>query len=112
MMSILSSLGEQLRHARSRARLSQAALANRIGRSATRISELERDFKQNRWGRDRLTLLIEICDALGVEPVLLPRAQAAEVRAYLDRADDTVRPREEPASAFEELFIDLDDEQD
>lgn len=110
MRSILSVLGDQLREARHRANLSQAQLAQRVGRSPTRISELERDFKHNRWGRDRLTLFVEICDALGVEPILVPRARTAEVREYMDQTDDFARPRGEPTSAFDELFVDLDDE--
>lgn len=112
MQSILSSLGEQLRTARACSNLSQAELAQRVGRSSVRISELERDLRHSRWGRDRLTLLVEICDALGVEPMLVPRARAAEFREYLEKVDKVVRPQGEPTSAFDELFVDLGDDKD
>jgi transcriptional regulator with XRE-family HTH domain len=53
--SIFRSLGTQLKDARLRRRLTQPALAERLGRDRARISELERDLANERIGRDRLS---------------------------------------------------------
>ena len=100
-------LGEQLRAWRKRRKLSQPALAQRLGRDRARISELERDLMSARWGRDRLTLFAEICDALDLEPVLVPRSRAQDIRAMI--GEKSVPAFREPVrSTFDELFIDLD----
>ncbi|ARR57248.1 transcriptional regulator [Rhizorhabdus wittichii DC-6] len=110
--TIFSTIGEQLRALRAERGWSQPALAERLGRNRARISELERDLASNRLGRDRLTLFAEICDALDVVPVLVPRARAAEVRQSVGRSTMgdvrtvPVRP------AFDELFVDLGDEEE
>lgn len=107
-----STIGEQLRALRAERKWSQPALAKRTGRDRARISELERDLANNRWGRDRLTLFAEICDALDVMPVLVPKARAAEVLQLIKRTTGgnlhamPVRP------AFDELFVDLGDEEE
>ncbi|HEY1607373.1 MAG TPA: helix-turn-helix transcriptional regulator [Allosphingosinicella sp.] len=107
--TIFSMIGEQLRALRAERSWSQPALAARIGRDRARISELERDLAGNRWGRDRLTLFAEICDALDVVPVLVPKARAAEARQLVERTKSgsihalPVRP------IFDELFVDLGD---
>ncbi|MCC2978424.1 helix-turn-helix domain-containing protein [Sphingomonas sp. PL-96] len=106
--TIFTTLGEQLRGFRIRRGLSQPAIAQRLGRDRARISELERDLLGSRWGRDRLTLLAEMCDALDVVPVLVPRAQAAAVRAGID--GEAPEARQPAGSAFDELFVDLEDE--
>jgi transcriptional regulator with XRE-family HTH domain len=103
---LFQDVGRQLRQARQRRRLTQPALATRVGRNQARISELERDLLNARLGRDRLTLLLEICDALDLVPLLAPRARAAELRAALDM------PPAPPAasgtgSTFDDVFIDL-----
>ena len=69
--STFASLGRQIRQERLKADMSQRDLASRVGRNAVRISEFERDLLQDRWGRDRLTLLVEICDALALDIVLV-----------------------------------------
>lgn len=110
--TIFSTIGEQLRALRAERGWSQPALAERLGRNRARISELERDLASNRLGRDRLTLFAEICDALDVVPVLVPRARAAEVRQLVGKSTmgdvRTVPVR----SSFDELFIDLGDEEE
>ncbi len=100
------SLGRQIKQARLDAGMTQRDLASRVGRNAVRISEFERDLVQDRWGRDRLTLLVEICDALGINLMLVPRAHTAEVEALLRR---TPRPssKGDVTSAFDDLFVDL-----
>jgi len=110
--TIFSTIGEQLRTLRAARGWSQPALAERLGRNRARISELERDLANDRLGRDRLTLFAEICDAFGVVPVLVPSARAAEIRRQVatspigGAANAAVRP------AFDELFIDLGDDEE
>ncbi|WP_284218233.1 helix-turn-helix domain-containing protein, partial [Shinella yambaruensis] len=84
---IAEQLGAQLRRARKGRDLTQPALAARLGRDRARISELERDLLQARRGRDRLALLLEICDALDLAPVLVPAERLAAVQALLAPAE-------------------------
>ncbi|AGS25349.1 helix-turn-helix domain-containing protein [Rhizobium etli] len=107
--TIFNTLGEQLLAARKRRGLSQPALATRLGRDRARISELERDLATDRRGRDRLTLFAEICDALDLVPVLLPKSRIGEVRKLIGDAGEQ-QNRSEAASAFDELFVDLDED--
>jgi len=108
--TVFQSLGEQLLAARKKRDLSQPALAVRLGRDRARISELERDLANNRLGRDRLTLLAEICDTLDLIPVLIPKSRMETVRLLVE---DIPAPRHltEVPRAFDELFIDLDDDE-
>lgn len=109
-ITVFQLLGEQLLAARKKRNLSQPALAVRIGRDRARISELERDLANNRLGRDRLTLFAELCDALDLVPVLIPKSRVESVRLLVD---DIPAPRHsiEVPRAFDELFIDLDDDE-
>jgi transcriptional regulator with XRE-family HTH domain len=104
--STFASLGRQIRHERLKAEMSQRDLASRVGRNAVRISELERDLLQDRWGRDRLTLLVEICDALALDIVLVPRARAAEIESLVRGTPSSI-PQGDVTSAFDDLFVDL-----
>lgn len=110
MPMIFEILGEQLRRVRRSRGLSQTGLAQRLGRDRARISEFERDLAGGRMGRDRLTLFAEICDALDLIPVVVPRARAAEIRALIGDGTGEDRPRRSPSTAFDELFVDLDDD--
>jgi transcriptional regulator with XRE-family HTH domain len=109
---IFPALGGQLRRARTDRRLTQPQLAARLGRDRARISELERDLIGNRLGRDRLTLLVEICDALDMVPVLVPRDRAVALRAEVD----TTIPDQSHSTAllatFDNVFIDLGEEEE
>ncbi|AYG76790.1 helix-turn-helix transcriptional regulator [Rhizobium sp. CCGE532] len=107
--TIFNTLGEQLLAARKRRGLSQPALATRLGRDRARISELERDLATDRRGRDRLTLFAEICDALDLVPVLLPKSRMGEVRQLIGDAREH-QNKGTAVSAFDELFIDLDED--
>ncbi|GAC1578443.1 MAG: hypothetical protein NVS3B5_11100 [Sphingomicrobium sp.] len=109
--SSFASLGRQIRQERLKADMSQRDLASRVGRNAVRISEFERDLLQDRWGRDRLTLLVEICDALALDIVLIPRARAAEIESLVHGTPST-RPQGDVTSAFDDLFVDLGDDED
>ena len=106
-------LGDQLRCWRERRSMSQLGLAQRLGRDRARISELERDLIGGRQGRDRLTLFAEICDALDLVPLLVPRSQASAIRDQVEgtRGIDFNQP---VRSTFDELFVDLgeDEEED
>jgi transcriptional regulator with XRE-family HTH domain len=107
--SVAENLGAQLRRTRKSRDLTQPALAARLGRDRARISELERDLIQGRLGRDRLALLLEICDALDLSPVLVPAERLAAVQALLAPAgpkEDAARP---DGTAFDDVFIDLAD---
>lgn len=110
--SIFSFLGEQLRALRARRNLTQPALAERLGRNRARISELERDLIGERWGRDRLTLFAEICDALDVVPMLVPKARASEIRRMVEGSNTRIDFNQPVRSAFDELFVDLGDDDD
>ena len=111
--TVLHDLGLQVREARRRRKLTQPALAARLGRDRARISELERDLLGERLGRDRLTLLLEICDALDLTPTLVPAAKVRDIRAIL--APAPTRPalsQAPPTTAFDDLFIDLTNDED
>jgi transcriptional regulator with XRE-family HTH domain len=111
MITIFARLGQQLRSVRKQRGLSQSELADRVGRSSTRVSELERDLAGDRWGRDRLTLFAEICDALDLVPVLVPRARVDEVERIVEgKTTPAGRPR--PSTAFDDLFVDLDNDKE
>lgn len=107
---IFARLGEQLRGQRQKRGLNQPDLARRLGRNPSRISELERDLLGGRLGRDRLTLFAEICDALDLVPVLVPRSRAGEIRRMLEGEGRSARPARTVPSAFDDLFVDLGDE--
>lgn len=110
--AVFSSLGMQLRALRAKRGWSQPALAGRLGRDRARISELERDLVSGRQGRDRLTLFAEICDAFDVEPVLVPRDMAADIRALIAGPRADTRRSQDTVSVFDELFVDLGDEEE
>lgn len=111
MEGIFPILGVQLRNWRRRRNFTQPQLAHRLGRDRARISELERDLAGERWGRDRLTLFAEACDALDVVPVLVPRGQAKQIQEMV--AEKGTTPTSQPVrSAFDDLFVDLDDGDD
>jgi transcriptional regulator with XRE-family HTH domain len=105
--SIFATLGAQLRSWRAKRKLSQPAVAQRLGRDRARISELERDLIGERWGRDRLTLFAEVCDVLNVVPVLVPRDRAADIRHLVEGTSES-RFNRPIRSTFDELFVDLD----
>lgn len=111
---IFSELGSQLRALREERGWTQPDIASRVGRSATRISELERDLVNGRLGRDRLTLFAAMCDALGVVPILVPETRAGSLRDLIAERNQRIHSPEAPGSAFEDLFLDLgnEDEED
>jgi transcriptional regulator with XRE-family HTH domain len=112
MSTILEKLGEELQRERRARGLSQADLASRLGRDRARVSEFERYLAENRPIRDRLTLFGEICDALGLVPLVVPRARASEIRALIEDREAKVAPRSPHPSAFDDLFVDLGDADD
>lgn len=110
--SILRDLGLQLKEARAKRKLTQPALAARLGRDRARISELERDLLKERLGRDRLALLLEICDALDLTPMLVPTARTNEVRAMLATSHERALTQQPPSTAFDDVFVDLSDDEE
>lgn len=107
---IAENLGAQIRHARTARKLTQPDLAARLGRDRARISELERDLLNARIGRDRLALLLEICDALDLAPMLVPVEKLAAVRAVLSASATVATPAGQASNAFDDVFVDLSDE--
>lgn len=105
-------LGSQLRSLRKGKSLTQPELALRLGRDRARISELERDLIHGRKGKDRLTLLLEYCDALGVAPLLVPKETYMEFALSLAPVSPDPRPADERNETFDDLFIDLSHETD
>ena len=104
---IFSQLGAQLRVCREARGWTQPDMATRVGRSPARISELENDLLKGRLGRDRLTLFAEICDALNLVPILVPRDRVTAVRDIANAKSRRVQSPETPGSAFDDLFVDL-----
>lgn len=109
--AILHQLGLQLKEARTQRGLTQPELAARLGRDRARISELERDLLNERLGRDRLTLLLEICDALDLTPMLIPNAKANDVRKILTSAPARSDLPPAPSTTFDDVFVDLSDDE-
>lgn len=107
-LAILTMIGQQLISARKERGLNQGDLAERLGRDRARISELDRDLANNRLGRDRLTLFAEMCDALDLVPVLIPKSRLSELRPLISEIPKQ-HPSGEAPSAFDDLFIDLDE---
>jgi transcriptional regulator with XRE-family HTH domain len=107
---IFPSLGAQLRQARKNRKMTQPDLALRLGRSQARISELERDLLNNRLGRDRLTLLVEVLDALDLVPVLVPRSAVSAMS--IPKPDGPVTRLASKGTVFDEVFVDLSDDED
>ncbi|MGE7367763.1 helix-turn-helix domain-containing protein [Neorhizobium sp. NPDC001467] len=110
-MSIMRCLLDDVVRARRLRGWTQQVLATRVGRSAARVSEFERDLRNHRLGRDRLALFIEICDTLDVMPVLVPADKIAAVRAVIG-ATQPGSPPAAVSSAFDDLFVDLSDDDD
>lgn len=106
---LAENLGAQLRRARTGRNLTQPALGARLGRDRARISELERDLLQGRLGRDRLALLLEICDALDLAPVLVPVEKLTAVRDLLVPAAPKQTPAAPGETTFDDVFVDLSD---
>jgi len=75
---IFERLADQIATARKARGLRRTELAARIGRSPARLTEFERDMTSGRLSKDRLTLLVQICDALDLVPVI---CRPDEVRA-------------------------------
>jgi len=113
MKPLLHDLGLQLRDIRKKRKLTQPALAARLGRDRARISELERDLIKQRLGRDRLALLLEICDALNLTPMLVPSANATAVRKIIASGSKPPDSPQAPSTPFDDVFVDLsNDEKD
>ncbi len=110
MTTIFQGLGEQIKAARRSRGMTQPALASRIGRTQARISEFERDLATGRMGRDRLTLLADICDALNLTPILAPRDQIQAVQQILNSAAPSASGQN--SAAFDDVFVDLSDCED
>jgi transcriptional regulator with XRE-family HTH domain len=107
---IAENLGAQLRQARTGRSMTQPDLATRLGRDRARISELERDLLQGRIGRDRLALLLDICDALDLVPMLVPVEKLSAVQGALQQGEGRVLSSSPTSTAFDDVFVDLSGE--
>ncbi|MCW6537754.1 helix-turn-helix domain-containing protein [Sphingomonas lycopersici] len=109
--AIFERLARQITEARQVRGLRKADLAARIGRSPPRVSEFERDLTSGRMGKDRLTLLAQICDTLDLIPVLVPRRRLEEIETLLGTASASRPASTPPKSTFSEVFVSLNDEE-
>jgi hypothetical protein len=110
---IARSLGSHLVEGRKAKGLSQREVARRVQRSPTRVAELEADLLKERSHRDRLALVIDLCDTLDLIPMLVPRSRAGEVDRLLGRGNaDAPAVAGVARQVFDEVFVDLgeDDE--
>jgi transcriptional regulator with XRE-family HTH domain len=102
-------MGLALKLRRKQRNMTQPMLAARVGRSTPRISELERDLMQGKAGRDRLGLLAEVCDALDLVPMLVPRERATAIHRVLQEGQAANAPVA-PRRVFDEVYVDLSDD--
>jgi transcriptional regulator with XRE-family HTH domain len=112
---IARSLGAHLVEGRKAKGFSQREIARMVQRSPTRIAELESDLLKERSHRDRLALVIDLCDALDLIPMLVPRSRVGEVDRLLGRGTaDAPAVAGIARSVYDELFVDLgeDDEEE
>lgn len=113
---IARSLGAHLVEGRKAKGFSQREVARIVQRSPTRVAELESDLLKERSHRDRLALVIDLCDALDLIPMLVPRSRAGEVDRLLGRGNaDAPAMAGAVRSVYDELFVDLgegDDDED
>jgi hypothetical protein len=101
------SLYQQLQQIRHGAGLTFAALASAINRPAPRISEFMNSLAQATPHRDRMTTFIDMCEALSVVPVLVPRERLNEIEHLIGRVT-VVRSSGAPVQdVYDETFIDL-----
>jgi transcriptional regulator with XRE-family HTH domain len=104
-------IGRALRQRRRERGLTQPQLARCVDRSTPRISELETHLLGGRPARDRLGLLLELCDALDLVPVLIPRERAQGIQRLLPSPPtETAAPS--PGRAFDDVFVDLSADDD
>ncbi|HEY0836360.1 MAG TPA: helix-turn-helix transcriptional regulator [Azospirillum sp.] len=104
-------LSKQLREARQRIGLTQQDVAGRLGRNRARLSELEASLSEGKAIRDRLGLLLDMAEVLGVVPMLVPRSRVTDVEALLE--DRPVLPGAGSLPRiFDEVFVNLSDEED
>ncbi|MBK3804235.1 helix-turn-helix domain-containing protein [Azospirillum brasilense] len=97
-------LSRHLREARRQIGLTQQEVADRLGRNRGRLSELEAGLSEGRSMRDRLSLLLEISEVLGVVPMLVPRSRVVDVEALLE--DRPVFPGAGSLPrVFDEVFV-------
>jgi transcriptional regulator with XRE-family HTH domain len=105
---IARSLGSHLVEGRKAKGLSQREVARIVQRSPTRVAELESDLLKERSHRDRLALVIDLCDALDLIPMLVPRSRAGEVDRLLGRGTaDAPAVAGVARRVYDEVFIDL-----
>ncbi|CAO3427811.1 hypothetical protein [Azospirillum endophyticum] len=113
--SLFETLGRHLVASRKARGLSQRAMAERVQRGPARVAEMEADLLHARAHRDRLTLLLDMCDSLDLVPMLVPRARAREVEALLGLGlADTAAPAAAGTAprVFDEVFVDLGGDDD
>lgn len=99
-----ASLAEQIERVRKERGLSKSALAERVDRPPSRLSEFDKKLREGVPARDRMALFLALCDVLGVVPVLVPREVSRDV------ADGAWRHHSAAPAAgrvFDEVFVDL-----
>ncbi len=105
--SLPETLGRHLVVGRKERGLSQREMAKRVQRSPARVAELEADLLQGRGRRDRLNLLLDLCDSLDLVPMLVRRSRVREVEALLGHAGTGTPAAGTVPRVFDEVFVDL-----
>ncbi len=95
----------ELRSARRAAKLSQEDLARRIGRSQAQVSKVETSA-----GDPRLSTLLSMARALGLELLAVPKTRVAEIREILKIAGPGKDLRE--TTVLEDLYVPDPEEDD
>ena len=109
-MTVTGQLSVQLRGAMRRSNRNQQKVASDLGKAPARISDLLRGLDTGKSVNDRLTLMVEMADLLGMVPVLVPKRQLEQVMTILGQAPPTPMTGGSAPSLFDDVFIDLSDD--
>ena len=89
--------------------ITQQALASMLGRPQPRVSELLRSLDSGKLAKDRLALLLEVCDALHLTLLPVPVDKLERVTKLLGSPPDRPAGAAPLPALFDELFVDLSD---
>ena len=92
--------------------ITQQALASMLGRPQPRVSELLRSLDSGKLAKDRLALLLEVCDALHLTLLPVPADKLERVTKLLGSPPDRPVGAAPLPALFDELFVDLSDEEE
>ena len=105
-------LASELRARMHRLGITQQALASMLGRPQPRVSELLRSLDSRKLAKDRLALLLEVCDALHLTLLPVPADRLERVTRLLGSPSDQPPGASPLPDLFDELFVNLSDEEE